>query len=1354
MDNDKDINRLSSLLPQGVQGGLQSSKRQAAQGNSNGSSNKNKKSLLGLDKKNYRNSTANDTPSHPGGVDPHIVRRAEERRRERDYDRRTTANGNAGGGRRQYPQYTDRSTNNDDDDDDGYYRRKRGREEQRYEQQHGGSSYASSSHHRHNNDNYHSYSQPHSNDNHQVTPSSSSSHNTDKKRNTHNDNYIPTNNYNNDGKRSSWNATPRIQQNDADKNYYSNHSERRTTWGNNNSSSSWEIDTPQRNRRGGRKEEDYDNNNDDDAEGRIASLRRQKMSRSSSSSNSGSSSVLRNATSSQTRQHRRHDDNADDDDDDDPFDELHKDLNSSRDHSRHKSTIIGNSNNNIDNNDDNDDEFDRQFYLADDDEYLPNSDTATTNHTSSSRFIFDSEITKKREAEMEKRRNGNTNNNNNVNTSSSSLRHARQSALDKDQQTWEENRLLSSGAALRSNVDLDFVSNNQDDLRVQLLVHKITPPFLRTDGSGGGRASFSVLREAVPTVRDATSDFARMAREGSVTLQRLREKKERSGMRQKFWELGGSRMGDAMRVTDGKKKKEEMEGDTEVEGGEGKQVDDIAAGTALKNDELERDDDSGEVDYKKTSGFAAHVTKKKPLNGKSSSTASAFARNKSIREQREYLPAFSVRDSLLQTIRENNIVIVVGETGSGKTTQLTQYCKEEGYTEYGIVGCTQPRRVAAMSVAKRVSEEVVAMVKEDGKRSLDEERDSLGGTVGYSIRFEDQTSEHTVIKYMTDGVLLRESLRDPDLNKYSVIIMDEAHERSLNTDVLFGVLRKVAARRSDLKLIVTSATLSADVFSDFFGGVPIFRIPGRTFPVETYFAKSVQEDYVMAAVKQTLQIHFNSPPGDILIFMTGQEDIEGCCTVLAEKVANLGDDSKPLLILPMYSQLPADLQAKIFDAAPDGVRKCIVSTNVAETSLTVDGIKYVIDSGYCKLKVYNPKIGMDALNVTPVSRANANQRSGRAGRTGPGFCFRLYTDRQFREELMETAVPEIQRTNLSNVVLLLKSLGVKNLLDFDFMDPPPEDNIMTSLYQLWMLGALDNTGDLTGLGRRMAEFPLDPSLSKMLLFAHEHGKCSSEVLIVVSMLSVPSVFFRPKGREEESDSVREKFFVPESDHLTLLNVFLRAKQYKFDSQWCTKHFIHSKGIRKAREVHAQLVDLMEQQKLHPLSCGGGWDIVRKSICSAYFQNSSKIKGIGEYINMLSGIPSALHPSSALFGLGYTPDYVCYHELISTTKEYMSCVTAVEGEWLAELGPMFFSVKESYESALKRRQQEREDKARMDTEMLKKEEEEEVRRELEKKALEKRSGSASSSRRSAVATPGRAASRSTPKFMRKKGRIGF
>lgn len=401
------------------------------------------------------------------------------------------------------------------------------------------------------------------------------------------------------------------------------------------------------------------------------------------------------------------------------------------------------------------------------------------------------------------------------------------------------------------------------------------------------------------------------------------------------------------------------------------------------------------------------------------------------------------------------------------------------------------------------------------------------------------------------------------------------------------------------------------------------------------------------------------------------------------------------------------------------------------------------------MKVYNPRIGMDALLVTPVSRANANQRSGRAGRTGKGYCFRLYTDRQYREELMESSVPEIQRTNLGNVVLLLKSLGVSNLLEFDFMDPPPQENIMNSMYQLWVLGALDNTGDLTPMGRRMVEFPLDPPLSKLLLFAHESGGCSTEMLIVVSMLSVPSVFFRPKDREEESDAAREKFFVPESDHLTLLNVYQRAKQYRFDSEWCSRHFIHSKGIRKAREVHAQLLDLMRQQKLEPKSCGGSWDAVRKAICSAYFYNSSKIKSIGSYVNMLTGIPSALHPSSALFGLGYTPDYVCYHELISTSKEYMSCVTAVEGEWLAELGPMFFSIKESYESTLQKRVEKKRQEQEMEKEMLLKEQKEKT---TESTILQgpRRPGSM----RQAVATPGRHSS-SNPRFMpKKRGRIGL
>jgi len=936
------------------------------------------------------------------------------------------------------------------------------------------------------------------------------------------------------------------------------------------------------------------------------------------------------------------------------------------------------------------------------DEYVldmdPNNDGANLG-----RFLFENAKTKAREDEMKTKRMNRFN--------------ARHSALQDDQNRWEESRLLQSGAGVRPEVDLDHVNSEQDS-RVTLLVHQVQPPFL------DGKVSFSTVREAVPTVKDSSSDFAKMARGGSAMLRYLRANKEKHAMRQKFWELGGTRMGNAVGI------KEE----TGADGAKGEK--DEAATTA-----------DGEIDYKKSSGFAQHVKQKNDADA----PVSKFARTKTIRQQREYLPVFTVREELLNVVRENNVIVIVGETGSGKTTQLTQYLLEEGYGDYGTIGCTQPRRVAAMSVAKRVSEEVTSGVTEDGTDAG--KKEELGGTVGYAIRFEDCTSEHTKIKYMTDGVLLRESLNDPDLNKYSALVMDEAHERSLNSDVLFGVLRKVVARRSDLKLIVTSATLSADVFSNYFGGSPVFRIPGRTFPVETYYSKSVQEDYVMAAVKQTLQIHLNSPPGDILIFMTGQEDIEGTCTLLAEKMQTLGEDLPPLLVLPMYSQLPADLQAKIFEAAGKGIRKCIVSTNVAETSLTVDGIRYVIDTGYCKLKVYNPKIGMDALLVTPVSKANANQRSGRAGRTGPGFCFRLYTDRQFRDELMETAVPEIQRTNLSNVVLLLKSLGIKNLLEFDFMDPPPQDNIMSSLYQLWILGALDNTGDLTKLGRKMAEFPLDPSLSKMLLFAHEHGECSTEVLIVVSMLSVPSVFFRPKDREEESDAAREKFFVPESDHLTLLNVYLRAKQFRFDADWCTRHFIHSKGIRKAREVHAQLVDLMKQQKLEPASCGGSWDAVRKAICSAYFCNSSKIKGIGEYINMLSGIPSALHPSSALFGLGYTPDYVCYHELISTTKEYMSCVTSVEGEWLAELGPMFFSVKESFEATLQRRQAKKVEKAKMKRQLLEKRKLEDAEEREHAISVTKRK--APPPGRMAMVTPGRRPANKKNRFMpKKRGRLGM
>uniref|UniRef100_A0AAX7UNR8 RNA helicase n=1 Tax=Astatotilapia calliptera TaxID=8154 RepID=A0AAX7UNR8_ASTCA len=821
---------------------------------------------------------------------------------------------------------------------------------------------------------------------------------------------------------------------------------------------------------------------------------------------------------------------------------------------------------------------------------------------------------------------------------------AQKRQINEDNERWETNRMLTSGVVQRLEVDEDFEEDNA--AKVHLLVHNLVPPFL------DGRIVFTKQPEPVIPVKDPTSDMAIISRKGSQLVRKHREQKERKKAQHKHWELAGTKLGDIMGI-----KKTEDE--------------DMPGGKAVGED--------GKVDYRAEQKFADHMKEK-------SEASSEFAKKKSILEQRQYLPIFAVRQQLLNIIRDNSIVIVVGETGSGKTTQLTQYLHEDGYTRYGMVGCTQPRRVAAMSVAKRVSEEIGT---------------NLGEEVGYAIRFEDCTSEKTLIKYMTDGILLRESLRESDLDHYSAVIMDEAHERSLNTDVLFGLLREVVSRRTDLKLIVTSATMDSDKFASFFGNVPIFHIPGRTFPVDILFSK-------------------------VAIFLPQHEVTSD---QIVERLEDL-ENAPALAVLPIYSQLPSDLQAKIFQKAPDGVRKCIVATNIAETSLTVDGIMFVVDSGYCKLKVFNPRIGMDALQVYPISQANANQRAGRAGRTGPGQCYRLYTQSAFKNEMLTTTIPEIQRTNLANVVLLLKSLGVQDLLLFHFMDPPPEDNMLNSMYQLWILGALDNTGALTPTGRLMVEFPLDPALSKMLIVSCDMG-CSADILIIVSMLSVPAIFYRPKGREEESDQVREKFSVPESDHLTYLNVYMQWKNNNYSSIWCNEHFIHTKAMRKVREVRSQLKDIMVQQRMNLVSCGSDWDIIRKCICAAYFHQAAKLKGIGEYVNVRTGMPCHLHPTSSLFGMGYTPDYIIYHELVMTTKEYMQCVTAVDGEWLAELGPMFYSIKHAGKSRQENRRRAKEEITNMEEEMAMAEEQLRARREEQEKK-----NNVGSVRAVKICTPGR------------------
>jgi len=798
---------------------------------------------------------------------------------------------------------------------------------------------------------------------------------------------------------------------------------------------------------------------------------------------------------------------------------------------------------------------------------------------------------------------------------------ARKSQMIKDNDAWEENRMRQSGVVRNREIDMDF--DEEDENKVQIIVHDVKPPFL------DGDISFTSQSEPIYPVADPTSDMAVMSRKGSLLLREVRSQRERMKAVKAKFKLSGTSLGKILGI------KEDNAADDTTQS--------ISDNTARAN-----------MSNQESDSYAV------------------------IQQKRKTLPVYQCRDELLQIIRENNVIVIVGETGSGKTTQLTQYLHESGFTKNGKIGCTQPRRVAAMSVAKRVSEEIGC---------------KLGSTVGYSIRFEDVTSDETLIKYMTDGVLLRESLHDPDLDQYSAIIMDEAHERSLNTDVLFGILRKVIAKRRDLKLIVTSATMDSTKFSNFFGNVPVYTIPGRTFPVDVLYTRAPVSDYIEASVKQALSIHLMTPTdGDILIFMTGQEDIEVTCYVLEERFRNAiaeneGDksieDKMNLHILPIYSMLPSELQARIFERSAPGHRKCIVATNIAETSLTVDGIYYVIDSGFCKLKVFNPKVGMDALQVYPESQAGAKQRAGRAGRTGPGTCYRMFTEQQYQKEMLPNNIPEIQRTNLGNVILLLKSLGVENLLEFDFMDPPPEDNMKNSMYQLWILGALDNNGSLTRIGRRMIEFPLDPPLSKMLSHADELG-CTNEILTVVSMLSVPTVFYRPKDREDESDAAREKFQVPESDHLTLLNVYQQWKMNKYSASWCAEHFLHYKALRKVQEIRTQIADILHKSHIDLVSCGSNWDVVRKAICAGYFHHTSKLKGIGEYVNMITGMPCHLHPTSALYGMGFTPDYVVYHELVMTTKEYMQCVTSVDGNWLAELCPTFFSVKRSHVTREERR----------------------------------------------------------------------
>ncbi|GLT78688.1 hypothetical protein SLA2020_502160 [Shorea laevis] len=637
-----------------------------------------------------------------------------------------------------------------------------------------------------------------------------------------------------------------------------------------------------------------------------------------------------------------------------------------------------------------------------------------------------------------------------------------------------------------------------------------------------------------------------------------------------------------------------------------------------------------------------------------------------IQEQRQSLPIYKLKKELVQAVHDNQVLVVIGETGSGKTTQVTQYLAEAGYTTKGKIGCTQPRRVAAVSVAKRVAEEY-------GCR--------LGEEVGYAIRFEDCTGPDTVIKYMTDGMLLREILIDENLSQYSVIMLDEAHERTINTDVLFGLLKQLVKRRPDLRLIVTSATLDAEKFSGYFFCCNIFTIPGRTFPVEIFYTKEPGSDYLDTALLTVLQIHLNEPEGDILLFLTGQEEIDYVRQYLEDYMKRLRENVPELIILPVYSALPSEMQSRIFEPAPPGKRKVVVATNIAEASLTIDGVFYVVDPGFAKQNVYNPKQGLDSLVITPISQASAKQRSGRAGRTGPGKCYRLYTEAAFRNEMAQTTTPEIQRINLGTTTLTMKAMGINDLLSFDFMDPPSPQALISAMEQLYSLGALDEEGLLTRLGGKMTEFPLDPPLSKMLLASIDLG-CSDEILTIIAMIQTGNIFYRPREKQAQADQKRAKFFQPEGDHLTLLAVYEAWKARKFEGRWCYENFVHSQSLSRAHDVRKQLIGIMERYKFDIVSAGKNFTKIRKAIAAGFFFHAARKDPQEGYRTLVENQPVYIHPSSALFQR--QPDWVIYHELVMTSKEYMREVTVIDPKWLVELAPRFFKVADPMKMSKRKR----------------------------------------------------------------------
>ncbi|XP_062329887.1 probable ATP-dependent RNA helicase DHX40 isoform X2 [Osmerus eperlanus] len=653
------------------------------------------------------------------------------------------------------------------------------------------------------------------------------------------------------------------------------------------------------------------------------------------------------------------------------------------------------------------------------------------------------------------------------------------------------------------------------------------------------------------------------------------------------------------------------------------------------------------------------------------------------------LPIYQHKSKLIQAVKDNSFLVVTGETGSGKTTQLPQYLYQAGFCRDGKIGITQPRRVAAITVAQRVSQEMQC---------------SLGKEVGYQVRFDDCTSQDTVVKYMTDGCMLREILANPCMSQYSVVILDEAHERSLNTDILLGLLRKTLShpdkasrgRSIPLKVVVMSATLETEKLSDFLGQCPVFTIPGRTFPVTSKFGCAIgpkdseSSVYVKEVVKVALDIHTSEMAGDILVFLTGQSEIEKACDILYEKAESINyrhdvqdRTVEGLLILPLYGSMPTDQQRQIFQPPPPGIRKCVVATNIAATSLTINGIKYIVDSGFVKQLNHNSRVGMDILEVVPISKSEAEQRAGRAGRTSAGKCFRIYTKEFWDKCMLDYTVPEIQRTSLTAVILTLKCLGVHDVIRFPFLDRPEERFILEALKQLFQCDAIDRRGKVTRLGELMVEFPLPPGLTRALLKAASLG-CQDLLLPVAAMLSVENIFIRPghPEKQKEADKKHRRLAAKAgscNDFTLLLSVFEKCKSSDNPSAWCKDNWIHWRALKSSFSIETQLREILlrlQQKSDFPMETfdGNKSELFRRCLCTGYFTNVAR-RSVGKVFCTMDGHGSMvhIHPASSLFDQEEMLDWIIFHDVLVTSRIYVRTVCPIRYDWVKDLLPKLHEV---------------------------------------------------------------------------------